>query len=570
MSALLHLKACTSTAHLAHLIGFQPKALAYLGWGMPSGAKYVEFEIPKRSGGLRIIHAPAPQLKQAQQRIGTLLQKCEREIEENLGVRKRVAHGFKKDHSILTNAAVHRGQRYVLNFDLEDFFGAINFGRVRGFFVTNRNWRLHPDVATLIAQVSCFQNKLPQGSPTSPVISNLIGNILDVRLAKIARASGCSYSRYADDITISTSLPSFPEAVAVPVLGSPRWVLSDQVQNAVHGAGFRINESKTRLLDRQVRQDVTGIVTNQVVNVNSDYRRKARAMVHRLRSTGKFIRTKSQLDGAGSTTVVEQEGSWEELRGILSFVLQVERFRLGTKDPTGPLTSNERLFRQFLFYTTFANSSKPVVLFEGKTDNIYVATALRSLSASYLGLMDAGSDTFRIRLLSSTKSVVRMFGLSGGETQLKEFVKKYDEEYRQITGPKGALPVIAVFDNDSGGLGVVKLLKNYFKIKVANGAQFVRVRGNLYVAFTSPLGGPAHCIEDCFDSATRSRTLNGKTFNPSNKSLGPMEYGKAYFAEKVVKQNAKDIDFSGFAPLLNLIAEIISTHTPSSAPAPLP
>jgi RNA-directed DNA polymerase len=135
MSALAQLKLCTTVGDVAHLLGFTAKALGYVAWGIAPAAKYTTFDIPKRSGGKRTINAPAPQLKLAQQKLSNLLQQCENEIEKEIGVKRRLAHGFKREHSILTNADVHRCQRFVLNFDLADFFGTIHFGRVRGFFI---------------------------------------------------------------------------------------------------------------------------------------------------------------------------------------------------------------------------------------------------------------------------------------------------------------------------------------------------------------------------------------------------------------------------------------------------
>ncbi|MGC3085804.1 RNA-directed DNA polymerase, partial [Enterococcus faecium] len=78
--------------------------------------------------------------------------------------------GFKRGYSIVTNASMHKKRRLVLNVDLEDFFGAINFGRVRGFFITNKNFSLPPSVATVLAQIICYDNSIPQGSPCSPVV----------------------------------------------------------------------------------------------------------------------------------------------------------------------------------------------------------------------------------------------------------------------------------------------------------------------------------------------------------------------------------------------------------------
>lgn len=558
MSKLLALQACSSASDIAHLIGFQPKALGYVAWGTTT--RYSSFDIPKRSGGKRTIHAPIPQLKLAQQKLADLLQECEREIETTLGVKQRLSHGFRKEHSILTNAAVHRGQRYVLNFDLEDFFGTINFGRVRGYFITNKHFSLTPDVATLIAQIACHQSKLPQGAPTSPVISNLIGNILDIRLVKLARAHGCSYSRYADDITISTAAPEFPAGIAIPSPVSPAWTLSNAVTQAVSACRFSINASKTRLQHRRSRQDVTGIVVNQCVNVNSDYRRRVRVMVHHLRSSGEFYRKTSVLSAGGNTEVQQRKGTRDQLQGMIGFILQVEKFRRG-KDPVSKdLTGIEKLYKRFLFYTQFANHDMPVLLFEGKTDVLYLNCAIHSLAGAYPTLV--AKSGLLIHLLRHTPRVERLFGLTGGGHPLISFVRNYHDEYRHIQGPKGARPVIAVFDNDKVGQDVVKMVEKITKTAIPAGTQSVRVHDNLYVVLTSPTGGAHHCIEDCFDPVFMKTTLAGKTINYTSKPNDPSQISKAWFAEKVVKPNAKTINFNGFQPLLDVVADVITKHAP--------
>ena len=102
----------------------------------------------------------------------------------------------------------------MFNLDIEDYFPSFNFGRVRGFFIRNRHFGLHPSAATLIAQIACFENRLPQGSPCSPVIADLISHLLDVKLAQLAKQHGATYSRYADDLTFSTRKKDFPDALA--------------------------------------------------------------------------------------------------------------------------------------------------------------------------------------------------------------------------------------------------------------------------------------------------------------------------------------------------------------------
>jgi hypothetical protein len=187
MSKLKKLKDATSLSDLALILGMKPGMLSNQLYRKPKVALYKKFEIPKRHGGTREILAPESDLKLLQHRLSNNLQDCFAEInaahghaedENNQGI----SHGFKRYHTIMTNGRPHVGRRYVFNVDLHDFFGSINFGRVRGFFIKDKNFRLHPDVATVIAQIACHDNKLPQGSPCSPVISNLLGHSMDLPL----------------------------------------------------------------------------------------------------------------------------------------------------------------------------------------------------------------------------------------------------------------------------------------------------------------------------------------------------------------------------------------------------
>ena len=212
---LFALKAAKSLRDLASLLGFKPKAISYILYQQPPAIKYRIFQIPKRNGGQRTIEAPIDSLKLLQSRLSGLLQDCLDEVNVARQRKDRVAHGFKRRRSIVTNAQKHRNRRWVFNLDLEDFFPSINFGRVRGFLLKNRDFELHEDVATIIAQIACNKNSLPQGSPCSPVISNLVAHLLDMRLVKLASRAGCTYSRYADDLTFSTNKREFPPDIAV-------------------------------------------------------------------------------------------------------------------------------------------------------------------------------------------------------------------------------------------------------------------------------------------------------------------------------------------------------------------
>jgi hypothetical protein len=576
MKSLETLKAATTLSDVAELLGFKPKALSYLLYVKPISDKYKTFEIPKRTGGTRTICAPCSELMNLQRRLASCLQSCidtinnekkkkekEKEKEKKSSV---LSHGFRPGYSIITNANVHRNRRFVFNIDLENFFGTINFGRVRGFFILNRNFELSPKVATIIAQIACHDNALPQGSPCSPVISNLLGHPLDIRLASVAYKHGCSYSRYADDITFSTNKSSFPVAIAVPVKSiDHEWEVGSSLLKAVHQNGFVVNKKKTRMQYDGSRQEVTGLVVNTRVNTRYEYRRKARAMVFRLRTTSSF-----QRDVAGK----KEDGTLEQLNGILSFIDAVEVFDKKKDLPPNqkalplPFSDNvsgvHEVFRDFLFYRHFFGSPYPVIICEGKTDNIYIKSAIKSLVSAYpdLAKVDgAGKLQMLVSLFRRTKTTDRLLGLTGGSSQLVTLIRQYLSESKRVAISKATQPVILLIDNDDGAKGVYNYVGKVIGETIDKTTPFIRVSNKFYVVPTPLLPTGNSMIEDFFDSGVKGMTLNGKTFNPKNEDLDhKSEYGKAYFALHVVKKLEATIDFRGLMPILDRLVAALEDH----------
>jgi len=243
--SLQNLKRAKDLSSLAEVLGVQPTTLSFLLYKLPTEHRYRRFTIPKANGGVREICAPEPRLKFVQSQLSNLLLEIEQQLES---VRKReciLAHGFKKNLSIVSNAKNHRNRRFVFNVDLKDFFPSINFGRVRGFFIKNRDFQLEPSVATVIAQIACHENMLPQGSPSSPIIANFVANILDIHLNRLARKHHCTYTRYADDLTFSTNKKAFPTAIARLTTSSFNgWEAGDELASRVSRAGFSLTRRK--------------------------------------------------------------------------------------------------------------------------------------------------------------------------------------------------------------------------------------------------------------------------------------------------------------------------------------
>lgn len=288
MIVLPQLRKATSLNDLAELLQCKPSTLSYILYKKRDCDKYDEFFIPKKSGGFRKITKPRKNLKRIQTSLGHLLSKCHDEIGAVAGHKgkRQLSHGFRKDYSIITNAMNHTNKRHVFNIDLENFFPSIHFGRVRGFFIKNDHFKLNPIVATIIAQIACHKNELPQGSPCSPVISNLIAHALDIRIANLAKKAKCTYSRYADDLTFSTNQREFPSLIAK--LDGDEWVPGKKLRTEIARALFFINPEKTSLQHKHRRQVATGLIINKKVNVRREYYKRARTMCYSLFETGKF------------------------------------------------------------------------------------------------------------------------------------------------------------------------------------------------------------------------------------------------------------------------------------------
>ncbi len=268
------------------------------------------------------------------------------------------SHGFLADKTIITNANKHKRKRYVFNIDIENFFGSINIGRVMGFFMNDRHFQLNKKVATIIAQIACYENALPQGSPCSPIISNLIGNIIDLRLIALAKKYKCTFTRYADDITFSTNVKQFPSSIAKK--SGETWEVGTKLNKEIKKLGFSINKKKTRMSFNNSQQKVTGIVVNKKINFSQTYYRELRAQCDSFFRTGKYY-----IDDKEFNNLNKLQGKLAHLYFIKNSNKNIKIDKNGKANFDSGLN---KLYRRFLFYKYFIASEKPVIITEGKTD----------------------------------------------------------------------------------------------------------------------------------------------------------------------------------------------------------
>ena len=260
----------TTPNELASYLGTTYSKLAYVVYGIGVDSLYETFEIAKKNGDKRVIRAPNLQLKTLQGRLKILL---ERMYEPH-----PAATAFIAGRGIVYNASKHVKKSAVFNIDLEGFYDQIHFGRVRGLLMA-KPYSVQQDTARLIAHICCVDRVLPQGAPTSPVLSNMICRRMDKELSFLAKRNRAHYSRYADDITFSLR-ESTENSLFI---GSGEEVKpSETLLGVVESNGFSVNKYKTRLQTYSERQVVTGLKVNKKVNLDRRYIRTTRAMIHSL------------------------------------------------------------------------------------------------------------------------------------------------------------------------------------------------------------------------------------------------------------------------------------------------
>jgi RNA-directed DNA polymerase len=255
----------------AAYLGLPTKKLTYLLFVLPDASKYEVFQIPKKSGDLRTISAPNIALKRLQRKVATVL--------AEIYSAKDGVHGYVKDRSIVSNAKAHVRKRYLLNFDIQGFFPSINFGRIRGLFLKHP-FNFPDIIATALARLCSKDNELPSGAPTSPIISNFICFGMDTHLRKFCFRLGCTYTRYADDISISTNRESFPAALAKIAHDPYSALVGEEITSTLSKNGFTLNPEKTRFATDRQSQVVTGLKVNLFQNVDRKFVRQLRAMLH--------------------------------------------------------------------------------------------------------------------------------------------------------------------------------------------------------------------------------------------------------------------------------------------------
>lgn len=246
--------------HLSFLLQLEPYELSSFVFGNENNL-YNEMIIPKKSGGVRVIDIPCMRLKRIQKWILN-------NILYNFKVDESCV-GFIKNKSIYDNAIQHTNKRCVLNMDIKDYFPSISRKQVFQIFYSVGYAK---NVSFYLSKLLTKNDTLPQGSPASPMLSNIVSRKLDNRLKKVSACFGATYTRYADDLTFSGD-ENIKELIPI-------------VEEIVDDENFCINRNKTRYAYYYQRQEVTGLIVNKGVSVPRKYIKEIKKEIYYCKKYG--------------------------------------------------------------------------------------------------------------------------------------------------------------------------------------------------------------------------------------------------------------------------------------------
>ncbi|MBO9882889.1 reverse transcriptase domain-containing protein [Xanthomonas sp. D-109] len=550
---IVNFLAISNRSELATWLSVSERQLKFVVYALPIDCRYRKFKIAKKNGGTREISAPVEVLATMQRKIGSAI--------DSIRKRSLISNGFERGRSIYDHAKAHKGKSKIITVDIEDYFNSINFGRVRGIFLSSP-FLFSPTVATLLAQICTDGKSLPQGAPSSPSIANLACVRLDRMLVEIASKARCSVSRYADDICFSTGLSEVPKFLAYEDDGS--YLPSNVLADIFKSNGFSINKDKFAVRSRN-KAMVTGLKFHGGIGMPRKWRRRLRSELQVCRKYGDeaasiisswtFGPNRVQLKSHGISSVAGKVGylHWLDGKSGADKVRRLAESYGQLAGIFGPLMSFGEID----------------LLVEGMSDEILLNAALRNLQKK--GMFEGLKFNFL------------ELGKKGGP-ELEKSVRLL-----VTTGARRNL-TIALFDCDDNDV-LTKV-----GLEPANGINFRRLSDGIYVAALRPAGwtqSDQYCIEsllrrDTFELSDISgrklflssefsdnglhHSMNFYRTTPKKKTLvvdsevycvrtgASMALSKIVFAQIVASGTGVAEDFYGFVETFKMLYEIHLNH----------
>ncbi len=261
---------------------------------------YHNLTVPKKNGGERLICAPNERLKRYQRRLlpyfdSALVSSC--------------ATAYQKNKPLKANYEKHVGARMVVKLDVENFFGSITFGKV--FYRMNCLWNHNKQLSWFLAKLCTLNGSLPQGAPTSPVISNLVFYPIDQKIEAYCNQNQINYTRYSDDLSFSGDfLPG---------------EIIDFVRPLFKSNGFHLNENKTVVAGKGRQKKITGVVVNQKAQADKNYRKEIRKEIYYIGKYGLEGHLRYLKQGITEDELkIQMIQRLQKLLGRIGYVLQID------------------------------------------------------------------------------------------------------------------------------------------------------------------------------------------------------------------------------------------------------
>lgn len=557
--------------------------LNYYNYGLSKNfEKYHVKNIKKSGGGDRQLLIPHKVLRGFQKKLANELTKY---IQLKYNKKNNIVHSYKKEKSIITHGKNHINKKIMISLDYKDFFPSINFFRVRGFFKNNKHFQLSDELATMLANLICYSDglkidknnwnkssQLPQGAPTSPLISNLICKGVDYKLSKIAFKNKLKYTRYADNLTFSTNINLSNAKIEKIIL---------EIKKISNLEGFEINNDKTYVRRNYQQQRSLSIVLNKKINVTKNYYLETKAMCHSLYKSGAFV-------------VNGRKSSINHLIGRVSYIYHLDLQNKIKND------SKKIMYDQIMKFNLLFNEKEPIIFVEGISEKRILKAALKRLilndpnNETYKKFIEINGDNkyrykFKIYLSKRNEkdNPKNFLKITKGGDALKVFMNNYIKDKYGFKNfchkyPNNEIrPIILLYDNELGddcenwgnnknslkpiqktlfeNRNNIKLKECYEELKNKNFYKYDK-NLNICVLPNSNLDSNNIQIEDLLDEKIiNGKHWNGKTLNhKGGKNTNKNEYTKNQLSIFVAQNwKNKDFEFKKFKEVFELFEKII-------------
>lgn len=287
--------------HIRRLLGMKSEEFYKLINSVDS--EYYLHKIPKRNGYKRALDIPSNRLKYIQRWVLENILNC-----QNLN---ECVTGFRPKKSIVNNARPHLGALYILKTDIKDFFSSITLKNIIRVF---KECGYTNSVSIVLAKLCTYDGHLPQGAPTSPYLANIVCQRLDSRLMVECERNFMIYTRYADDITISSRNNIKVRQNEILKLIEKELLIINK--------NLHLNSDKTIILGPGQRKIITGISVNSKISVPKTYLRRLRLELYfSLKGVETHVENYNNKHGAAIT--VDQYR--RKLYGKICFVNMVDQ-----------------------------------------------------------------------------------------------------------------------------------------------------------------------------------------------------------------------------------------------------